>query len=275
MNDLGKAIVLAAKLYGDRASVAYSGYVKRDPLTLLQLSRVDPYPVCARIRAVGGLVPASPGKWVSATYRVCDSVLRGRRFGTLLDEDDGPAEPDIYHLSFMAMNPPDHTRLRRLASPAFSLRPVASYAEKIERTVGRLLDRADEAGTFDLVPAFAAPVPIAVISELLGIPDSMSADFTHYGMTPRRRARQRHPLLPRAAADAAGSHDRAPDAGRAHARPGPGGRHPKGRRLDAPRAAVPAGHRRAPAGRRAPECAGREHHRGPLGVIGVSKRPIA
>jgi hypothetical protein len=124
VNDLGKAIVLAAKLYGDRASVAYSGYVKRDPLALLQLSRVDPYPGCARIRAAAGLVPA-------------------------------------------------------------------------------------------------------------------------------------------------------PDAGRAHARPSPGGRHPQGRRLDPPRAAVPAGHRRAPAGRRAPECAGRKHHRGPLGVIGVSKRPIA
>jgi cytochrome P450 len=182
VNDLGKTIMLTAMLYGGRVGVAYSGYVRRDPLTLFKLSRVDPYRVCARIRARGELVPASPGEWMSATYRVCDSVLRDRRFGARV-EDGAPTGPDKSHQSMMAMNPPDHTRLRRLASPAFSPRPVAGYAEKIEQTVGSLLDRAGEAGTFDLVPAIAMPVPIAVISELLGIPDSMSADFTYHGIT--------------------------------------------------------------------------------------------
>jgi cytochrome P450 len=182
VNRLVKTIMLNAMVYGGRVGVAYSGYVRRDPLALFKLGRVDPYPVYARIRARGELVPASPGKWMSATYHVCDSVLRDRRFGVRID-DGAPSEPDQFHLSMMAMNPPDHTRLRRLASPAFSPRPVAGYAEKIERTVGGLLDRASEAGTFDLVPTIAMPVPIAVISELLGIPDSMSDDFTYHGLT--------------------------------------------------------------------------------------------
>jgi cytochrome P450 len=80
------------------------------------------------------------------------------------------------------MNPPDHTRLRRLAAPAFGPQAVATYRHRVERTVGELLDAAGAAGEFDLVSAFAAPLPIAVITDLLGIPDSRSADFARYGM---------------------------------------------------------------------------------------------
>jgi cytochrome P450 len=79
------------------------------------------------------------------------------------------------------MNPPDHTRLRRLAQPAFSPKAVASYRARIEQTVGDLLDRATVAGRFDLVSAFAAPLPIAVITDLLGVPDADATEFARHG----------------------------------------------------------------------------------------------
>jgi cytochrome P450 len=105
-------------------------------------------------------------------------VLRDRRFGTHPDDGTGA---EASELSFVGMNPPDHTRLRRLAAPAFSPKAVASYTGRIESTVGALLDQAEAAGEFDLVSGFAAPLPIAVITDLLGVPDADSAAFARYG----------------------------------------------------------------------------------------------
>ena len=81
------------------------------------------------------------------------------------------------------MNPPDHTRLRRLVQPAFSPKAVATYRSRVDRTVGDLLDQAAAAGEFDLVSTFAAPLPIAVITDLLGVPDAKADDFARYGAT--------------------------------------------------------------------------------------------
>jgi P450-derived glycosyltransferase activator len=175
MSEAGQSVAFAARLYWERAAVVYTGYVKRDPMALLNLrqGRADPYPVYERIRASGTLVPTRLGNWMTASHRVCDSVLRNRRFG--VHAEDGS------DFSFLGMNPPDHTRLRRLALPAFSPKAVAGYRDRIERTVGELLDRAAASGEFDLVSGLAAPLPIAVITDLLGIPDADAAAFAHYG----------------------------------------------------------------------------------------------
>jgi cytochrome P450 len=180
MSGLGQAVTFAANLYRQRARVAYAGYVRREPFALLQLSpgRADPYVLYDQIRASGPLARIGASELASASYRVCDAILRNRRFGTISAEAEGATELE---LSFLGMNPPDHTRLRRLAAPAFSPKAAASYTERIERTVGSLLDQASAAGRFDLVSGFAAPLPIAVITDLLGIPDSDSVAFTRYG----------------------------------------------------------------------------------------------
>ena len=107
---------------------------------------------------------------------MCDAVLRDRRFGVRLEGESLELEA-----SFLTQNPPDHTRLRRLALPAFSPKAVAGFQPRIERTVGDLLDRAQPAGQFNLVAALAAPLPIAVITDLLGIPDADAAGFARYG----------------------------------------------------------------------------------------------
>ena len=141
----------------------------------LRPGRENPYAIYDRIRAGGPMVKTRLGNWVTTSHRVCNLVLRDRRFG-LTEEKQGEMD-----LSFLEMNPPDHTRLRRLAQPAFSPKAMSGYQGKIEETVQRLLDQAARSGRFDLVPAFAAPLPIAVITDLLGIEDADAAAFAEYG----------------------------------------------------------------------------------------------
>jgi cytochrome P450 len=177
MTEIGQAVAFASGLYWQRATTAYAGYVRRDPLARLMLpeGHADPYPLYEQIRARGTLVPTRLGNWMTTSHRVCNTVLRNRRFG--VRPEDG------VDMSFLGKNPPDHGRLRRVALPAFSPKAVAGYRDRIERTVGGLLDAAAAGGGgFDLVPALAAPLPIAVITDLLGVPDADTAAFAEYGM---------------------------------------------------------------------------------------------
>ena len=200
MSELSQTIGFAAGLYRQRATIRYQAHVQRIPLSLLETrkGREDPYAVYRRMRGDGALAPTRRGNWVTVSHRVCDAVLRDRRFGVQRD-------PDV-DLSFLATNPPDHTRLRRLAQPAFSPKTLPAYRGRIEETIGQLLDRAIAGGSarpdgsggrsggsapsgrlrlrtgrFDLVSGFAAPLPISVITDLLGIPDADSAEFERYG----------------------------------------------------------------------------------------------
>ncbi len=91
---------------------------------------------------------------MSTSHRVCDSVLRDRRFGVRPEADGQPAEPDALDLSFLGMNPPDHARLRRLAMLAFGPKAAAGYAGRIERVTADLLDAASVAGRW-ISPATA------------------------------------------------------------------------------------------------------------------------
>lgn len=176
MSDLTHTIAFASQLYRDKTAVAYTGYVKRDPLARLSLrpGRANPYPLYEQLRARGTLTPTRQGNWATTSHRVCSSVLRDRRFGV--------APPDGFETSFLGKNPPDHTRLRRVVTPAFSPKAVATYTPRIEQVAGKLLDEAATNGAFDMVSAFSAPLPIAVITALLGIPDSDAQTFTRYGV---------------------------------------------------------------------------------------------
>jgi hypothetical protein len=172
----------AAGLYREQVGWAYHAHLGGDPLAQLRTraGRRDPYPVYERIRADGPMSRTRLGNWMSPSYDVCNRVLRERRFGASTAEAPRPT-PDAFSLSFLEMNPPDHTRLRRLVTPAFNARRVAAYRPRIEKTVHQLLDDVD--GRFDLVSDFAAPLPIAVISDLLGVPHERADDFARYGAT--------------------------------------------------------------------------------------------
>ncbi|WP_234358972.1 cytochrome P450 [Plantactinospora sp. BC1] len=172
----------ALRLYRRRAEIAYHGFARRDPMALLETrpGRVEPYRLYDRMRAVGPIVPTCLGNWAATGHRVCNQVLRDRRFGVQgLGATVGTSPTD---LSFVDRDPPEHTRLRRLAAPDFSQRRVAGYRPRIEETAARLVERAAGRGSFDLVTAIAAPLPITVIADLLGVTGVDEAAFARYGL---------------------------------------------------------------------------------------------
>ncbi|MFI7542781.1 cytochrome P450 [Actinoplanes sp. NPDC049599] len=181
MADLGRAVSFATSLYSSRLGYAYHGYLRRDPMSLLHLrpGRDDPYAIYRGMPRFG---PTRIGNWVTTSHQLCNTVLRDRRFGVRAAElTAAPNTADEFDMSFLDMDPPDHTRLRRLAQPAFSPKQMTGYRPRIERTVDQLLDRAAAAGEFDLVSAYAAPLPITVITDLLGVPDADADRFARYG----------------------------------------------------------------------------------------------
>ena len=183
MSQLRQVLSFATWLYRQRLTIAHHGYLRRDPLALLQLrpGRDDPYAIYEQIRRAGPIQPTRLGNWMTVSHRLCSTVLRDRRFGVQPADAAATRSSGDPDLSLLQMNPPDHTRLRRAIQPAFSPKLMAQYHPRIERTVAGLLDRAEAAGRFDLVPALAAPLPIAVITELLGIPDPDADRFAQYG----------------------------------------------------------------------------------------------
>ncbi|MBT2231939.1 cytochrome P450 [Nonomuraea sp. NEAU-A123] len=117
--------------------------------------------------------------WVATGYAVTRAILADPRFSTrreLLHQPVGgerahqrptPAEPGI----FPHMDPPDHTRYRRLLSRHFGSRRVTELTPEIRRYTAQVLDAmADSGSPADLVTSFAMPIPALVICELLGVP---------------------------------------------------------------------------------------------------------
>ncbi|MFD3450696.1 cytochrome P450 [Streptomyces sp. NPDC058691] len=98
-------------------------------------------------------------------------VKRDRR--NVPEQDTGEG-----HESLLYLDPPDHTRIRRLVNKTFTPRAVEHLRPKIEQLADELLDRMAEQGEVDLISAYALPIPMLVICELLGVPEDDRADFT-------------------------------------------------------------------------------------------------
>ena len=139
----------------------------------------DPYPAFALARALGP-VQWHEGLqlWLAFDHAEADAVLRDRRLGRIWT-DRAPAERFgsfnlIHRNALLEMEPPSHTRLRRLISSAFArghverLRP---WVEELARAlVGELLERSGGSEPVDLISGMAEQLPVAVIAELLGVP---------------------------------------------------------------------------------------------------------
>lgn len=162
----------AVGIYTNRAQNVYHGLIKGDLLSQLHLAmgRADPHAVYERMRERGPLLPTRMGNVSTTSYQVCQQVLRSRSFGVTDPAAPRPGE-EMLDLSLLALNPPDHTRLRRLAAPAFTPRRMAGYETLVEAAIDRLLDRVAGQDSFDVVSTFASPLPIAVITNMLGLAD--------------------------------------------------------------------------------------------------------
>ena len=155
--------------------------------------RDDPFPVYARAREQGAVheVTLIDGHdaWLVVRHDAARAALNDPRLSkdlhaALASGGDVVAEglpgPEFAR-HMLVVDPPDHTRLRRLVAAAFSVRRVEALQPAVQRIVDCLLDDIAAAGpeaVVDLVRAFAFPVPFTVICELLGVPE---ADRTPFG----------------------------------------------------------------------------------------------
>lgn len=170
----------AGGLYRERASSWWAGRVRGDLFARLQSGAEDPYPIYAEMRSRGAVNSTRLGNWSSTSHAVCRHVLRSRDFGVHADAAT-VARVEDFDLSLLDLDPPAHTRLRRLATPAFSPRRMAGYEPMIESTMHDLMDRALPRHEIDFVTEVGGPLPIAVITTLLGVTGADEAEFQRYG----------------------------------------------------------------------------------------------
>ncbi|WP_197376484.1 cytochrome P450 [Mycolicibacterium baixiangningiae] len=141
-------------------------------------NRADPYPLYADLRAAGPLAVPSANLVVFSAFADCDEVLRhpasasDRLKSTVAQREvaAGAAARPFGAPGFLFLDPPDHTRLRRLVSSAFVPRVVKALEPGIVSLVDSLLDAVEAKGEFDVVADLAYPLPVAVICRLLGVP---------------------------------------------------------------------------------------------------------
>src|SRR3989475_11474819 len=144
----------------------------------------DPYPTLNRLRETAPVFydPAHH-RWFISRHEDVRSCLRDRRLGrnfrhVLTPEEMGVSslDPrwqafwDVERWSLLWLEPPDHTRIRKLVAAAFTPRSVEALREPAHELARDLLDPLAEAGELELLYDFAQPYSIAVICRLLGVP---------------------------------------------------------------------------------------------------------
>ena len=140
----------------------------------------NPYPFYARCRAEGPLVFWQDYEMPAVfSHTLVQMGLKDRRFGREIPPELVQPVPshvqafyDIEAHSMLELEPPRHTRLRRLVLQAFTSRRIASLAPEIEVLCNELVDRFS-GEPFDLLDSFAKPLPVIVICRLLGVPEEM------------------------------------------------------------------------------------------------------
>ncbi|MFJ2807626.1 MULTISPECIES: cytochrome P450 [unclassified Kitasatospora] len=169
-----------------------------------------PYDAYAELREHAPVTYFEPtGQWLVSRHEDVSALLRDRRLGRTYThrfshQEFGRPEPDPAHEPFHTLNDfglldleaPDHTRIRRLVSKAFTPRMVEGLRPTVQRLAGELVDGLLAAGGGDLIAAVAEPLPVAVIAEMLGVPEGdrhllrpWSADITGmYELNPSEEA---------------------------------------------------------------------------------------
>ena len=140
----------------------------------------DPYPQYAALRSGAPAGRHPLGFWLLTRYEDVSGLLRAGMSvedGNITDRELIELRKQLYGeearrrgISMLDRDPPDHTRLRRLVSKAFTPRAVEALRPRITGLVDEMLDAAERRRRVDLVDALAFPLPFAVIAEMLGTP---------------------------------------------------------------------------------------------------------
>ena len=140
----------------------------------------NPYPYFAEWREAGSAVfHEGLGMYLACTYADANAVLRSKSLGRIWVD----RQPDdvwntfnwLHSDSILESEPPKHTRLRALVAKAFLRGQIERMRPSVERIADELIDAAQEkaerTGSFDLIADYAEPLPVAIIAELLGVPE--------------------------------------------------------------------------------------------------------
>lgn len=149
----------------------------------------DPYGTYAHlresapVRRIAG--PDGTPAWLVTRYADVRAALADQRLSVdkrhaLPGSYRGFSLPPALDANMLNMDPPDHTRIRRLVVKAFTKHRVESLRAPVRRTADALLDAVEGAGRADLVAAYAAPLPVITICDLLGVPADHRRDFTDW-----------------------------------------------------------------------------------------------
>lgn len=133
------------------------------------------------------------GHWCFTRFDDVNALLRDRRFGRQIlhlmsREQLGLAQPRPHVAAFdqtekyslLALEPPEHTRLRTLVNRAFVSRHVEQLRPRIARLAHSLIDAFEDDGEVELLKAFAAPLPAVVIAEMIGLPAAMAPQLLNW-----------------------------------------------------------------------------------------------
>jgi cytochrome P450 len=151
----------------------------------------DPYPALAELRETTPVLHhAELDRWFVTRHADVRACLRDRRLGRNFrhvgSDAEFKAEPldprweafwDVERWSLLWLEPPDHTRIRKLVAAAFTPRSVEAMRQPAEALANELLDPLVEQGSFDLLYDFAQPYSIALICEWLGVPSDNHRDL--------------------------------------------------------------------------------------------------
>ena len=149
----------------------------------IEEARRDPHPGYRHLRKIGPVVRSYASRgWLVTQFEAVQAASRDPRFGNDMRKNrflstvlraaaDGRAVPVLDNPSMIVLDPPDHTRLRRLVSQGFTNRYVQTLAPRVERIVKECLAGLEGEGEVDIVEQLARPLPAIVIAEMLGLPE--------------------------------------------------------------------------------------------------------
>jgi cytochrome P450 len=174
-----------------------------DPVAKLLIDTSQAPNVCAlteQIRARGPISPFARAGWVTADAHVVREILRDNRFRTVKPHDRSRLRPIQWVIaktnpgilnpleppSMLFVDQPEHTRLRRLVMRGFTPRAIDGLRARIQQVADRELDALVNEPGADLIAAYTARIPIAVIAAMLGIPDD-DVEYLHQTSAPGTR----------------------------------------------------------------------------------------
>lgn len=147
----------------------------------------NPYPFYHHLRGLGDLVFWQDyGMVCTVSQAATNTILRDRRFGREVPAElQAPVPPHLAPFyaveahSMLELEPPRHTRLRSLVLRAFTSRRIKALGPEIDALCHQLID-AFPPDEFDLLDAYARPIPVIIIARLLGVPESMAGDLLRW-----------------------------------------------------------------------------------------------